>query len=81
MLFTEVVSLVEELESLGVRFNLTPRLDGSVRLNCWRLPSAWEHRDRINRLLSERIGNSAENEAQIARFIESRQAVRSSAAA
>ncbi len=81
MLFSEVVSFVQELESLGVRFNVTPRLDGSVRLNCWRLPSAWDNRDRINRLLADRLDSSPENAEQIARYVGSLSNVRASAAA
>jgi hypothetical protein len=69
MLFSEVVSLVDELEALGLRFTVTPRMDGSVRLNCWRLPSAWDNRDHINRLLADRVENSQENADQIARYI------------
>jgi hypothetical protein len=81
MLFSEVVSFVEELEALGLRFTVTPRFDGSVRLNCWRLPSAWDNRDRINRLLADRVDSAQENADQIARYISSRSCVRASAAA
>jgi hypothetical protein len=81
MLCSEVVSLVGELEALGVRFTVTPMLDGSVRLNCWRLPSAWDNRDRINRLLADRVKASQANADEIARYISSRSAVSASAAA
>jgi len=81
MLFSDVAAFVQEVEALGVRFTLTPRLDGSVRLNCWRLPNAWENRDRINRLLADRVKSSPENADQIARYISSRSTVRASAAA
>jgi hypothetical protein len=81
MLFSEVMAFVQELESLGIRFNVTPRLDGSVRLNCWRLPTAWDNRDRINRLLADRVESSAENAEQIARYVSSLSNVRASAAA
>jgi hypothetical protein len=72
MLDPEIVALVEELESLGVRFTVVPRLDGSLRLNCWRFSEAWNNRDRINHLVAERIESSPENAAQIAAFIEAR---------
>jgi len=72
MLESEVVQLVDELESLGVKFTVIPRLDGSLRLNCWRLQNAWSNRERINRLLAERIGNSPQDAAQIAAFIRQR---------
>jgi hypothetical protein len=81
MLFSEVVSFVEELEALGLRFTVTPRMDGSVRLNCWRLPSAWDNRDCINRLLADRLESSQQNADHVARYISSRLAVSSSAAA
>ena len=81
MLFSEVLSLVDELEAFGLRFTVTPRLDGSVRLNCWRFPSAWGNRDRINRLLADRVENSQENADQIAQYIASRSAASSPAAA
>ncbi|HLH89706.1 MAG TPA: hypothetical protein VKX28_14730 [Xanthobacteraceae bacterium] len=72
MLESEVVALVDELESLGVKFTVLPRMDGSLRLNCWRLQNAWNNRERINRLLAERIESSPENAAQIAEFIKQR---------
>jgi hypothetical protein len=72
MLESEVVAIVQELESLGIKFTVIPRLDGSLRLNCWRLPNAWENRERINRLLAEQIENSPENAAQIADFVNKR---------
>jgi hypothetical protein len=81
MLISEVISFVEELEAMGVRFTVTPMLDGSVRLNCWRLPTAWDHRERINRLLADRLGNCSENAEHIAQYIRSRSIVRNSAAA
>jgi hypothetical protein len=72
MLESEVVAIVQELESLGIKFTVIPRLDGSLRLNCWRLQNAWENRERINRLLAEQIENSPENAAQIADFVNKR---------
>ncbi len=81
MLFAEVLSFVEELEALGVRFTATAMLDGSARLSCWRLPTAWDNRERINRLIADRIGSSPENADQIARYIAGRSNVRASAAA
>ena len=74
MLESEVVALVDELESLGIKFTVIPRLDGSLRLNCWRLQNAWSNRDRINRLIAERIDSSPQNSAQIAEFIKQRTA-------
>ena len=72
MVESEVVAIVQELESLGIKFTVIPRLDGSLRLNCWRLQNAWENRERINRLLAEQIENSPENAAQIADFVNKR---------
>ena len=72
MLDSDVVALVQELEALGIKFTTVPRLDGSSRLNCWRLQSAWSNRERINRLLADRIESSPENAAQIAEFINKR---------
>ena len=72
MLGPELVALVEELESIGVKFTVIPRLDGSLRLNCWRLHNAWNNRERISRLLNEQIEDSPENAAQIAEFIKAR---------
>jgi hypothetical protein len=71
-MFDEVIALVEELEALGVKFSVTPRLDGSLRLNTWRTQKAWPNRDRINRLLEERIENSPEVGSQIAELISKR---------
>jgi hypothetical protein len=72
MLQSEIVALVDELESMGIKFTITPRLDGSLRLNSWRLHNAWNNRERINRLLAEHIESSPENAAQIAEFIKQR---------
>jgi hypothetical protein len=63
---------VEELESLGIRFTVVSRIDGSLRLNCWRLQNSWQHRERINHLISQHIENSPESAALIAAFINER---------
>jgi hypothetical protein len=68
----EIVALVEELESLGVKFTVLPRLDGSLRLNAWRMQNAWPNRDRINHLLAERIENAPEVAALIAELVSKR---------
>jgi hypothetical protein len=71
---SEIVALVEELEGLGVKFTVVPRLDGSLRLNTWRTLNSWQNRERINRLLAERIENSPEVAAQIAEWVSRRSA-------
>lgn len=71
---SEIVALVEELEGLGVKFTVVPRLDGSLRLNTWRTQNAWPNRVRINRLLAERIESSPEVAAQIAEWVSRRSA-------
>jgi hypothetical protein len=70
----EIVALVEELEGLGVKFTVVPRLDGSLRLNTWRTQNSWQNRERINRLLAERIESSPEVAAQIAEWVRRRSA-------
>jgi hypothetical protein len=74
MLEPELLALVEELEALGVRFTVVPRLDGSFRLNTWRMQNSWLNRDRINQLLAERIENAPEVAARIAQWISERPA-------
>jgi hypothetical protein len=71
-MFDQIIALVEELEALGVKFTVTPRIDGSLRLNTWRTQAAWPNRDHINRLLAERIENSPEVAAHIAELISKR---------
>jgi hypothetical protein len=71
---SDIVALVEELEDLGVKFTVVPRLDGSLRLNTWRTQNAWPNRERINRLLAERIESSPEVAAQIAEWVSRRSA-------
>jgi hypothetical protein len=71
---SEIVALVEELEGLGVKFTVVPRLDGSLRLNTWRTQNSWPNRERINRLLAERIESSPEVAAQIAEWVGARSA-------
>ena len=70
----KVLALVEQLETLGVKFTVLPRLDGSLRLNTWRMQSSWQNRELINRLLAERIENAPEVAAQIAELISERSA-------
>jgi hypothetical protein len=70
----DIDALVRELESLGVEFRVVPRMDGSLRLSCWRTQKAWPNRDRINYLLAERIDSSPEVSAQIAELISRRSA-------
>jgi hypothetical protein len=70
----EIDALVAEFEALGVKFTVVPRLDGSLRLNTWRMQSSWLNRDRINRLLAERIESSPKVAAQIAQLISKRSA-------
>jgi hypothetical protein len=65
----EIDGLVRELELLGVEFRVVPRMDGSLRLSCWRTQKAWPNRDRINRLIAERIDSSPEVAARIAELI------------
>ena len=67
-----IVALVDELEALGVRFTVLPRLDGSLRLNTWRTQNAWPNRDRSNQIIAARIENSPEIAAQMAEFIAKR---------
>jgi hypothetical protein len=66
--------IVEELEALGVKFTVIPRLDDSLRLNCWRVQNSWQNRERINQLLAERIESFPERSAQIAEFLSRRSA-------
>jgi hypothetical protein len=68
-MFDEIAALVEELESLGVKFTVVPRLDGSLRLNTWRMQNAWPNRHRIDHLLAERIENVPGVAAEIATLI------------
>ena len=72
MLDCEVAAFVDELESLGVKFTVVPRLDGTLRLNCWRFHNAWANRERISQLLAEHIEDAPENAAQVAEFIKNR---------
>jgi hypothetical protein len=70
----EIVALVDELEALGVKFTVLSRLDGSLRLNTWRMQNSWPNRDRINHLLAERIDNAPEVAVEIAALISRRSA-------
>ena len=74
-MFDEIAALVEELEALGVKFTVVPRLDGSLRLNTWRMQNAWPNRHRIDHLLAERIESAPYVAAEIAALV-SRRSVR-----
>jgi hypothetical protein len=67
----DVAEVVEELESLGIKLTVTPRLDGSLRLNCWRMMSSWQHAARIKEILAEHVENPA-RAAEIANFVNRR---------
>jgi hypothetical protein len=69
---SEIEALVRELESLGVEFRVVPRMDGSLRLSCWRTQASWPNRDRINHLIAERIDSSPEVSALVAELISNR---------
>jgi hypothetical protein len=73
-MFDEIAALVEELETLGVKFTVVPRMDGSLRLNTWRMQNAWLNRHRIDHLLAERIENAPGVAAEIAELISKRSA-------
>jgi len=68
-----VAEIVNELESLGMKFTVTPRLDGSLRLNCWRTMDAWPHAGRIKQILAEHVERSPKRAAEIAAFVNRRQ--------
>jgi hypothetical protein len=70
----EVDALVEELEALGVKFTVIPRIDGSLRLNTWRMQGSWLNRDQINRVLAERIERAPGVADRIAQLISRRSA-------
>jgi hypothetical protein len=76
----EIVALVDELEALGVKFTVLPRLDGSLRLNTWRLQGSWPNRHRIDHLLAERIENEPEVAALIVELVGRRSAQAASTA-
>jgi hypothetical protein len=67
----EIADVVEELESLGIKLTVTPRLDGSLRLNCWRMMSSWQHAARIREILAEHVDNPL-RAAEIANFVNQR---------
>ena len=69
---SEIEALVRELEALGVEFRVIPRMDGSLSLSTWRTQASWPNRDRINRLIAERIDAAPEVSAQIAELISRR---------
>jgi len=67
----DIAEIVEELESLGIKLTVTPRLDGSLRLNCWRMMSSWQHAARIKQILAEHVDNPL-RAAEIANFVNQR---------
>jgi hypothetical protein len=70
----DIAEIVNELESLGMKFTVTPRLDGSLRLNCWRTMDAWQHAGRIKEILAEHVERSPKRAAEIAAFVNRRTA-------
>jgi hypothetical protein len=69
----DIAEIVTELESLGMKFTVTPRLDGSLRLNCWRTMAAWVHAGRIKEILAADVERSPQRAAEIAAFVSERQ--------
>jgi len=68
----DIAEIVEELESLGVKLTVTPKLDGSLRLNCWRTMSSWQHAARVKKILAEHVESSPSRAAEIAEFVSQR---------
>ena len=69
MTASQVEALLEELQALGLKFTVTPRMDGSLRLNKWRTQDAWPNRERINKLLAEHIDYAPGTAAQMAELV------------
>ncbi len=72
MTASQVEALVEELQALGIKFTVTPRMDGSLRLNKWRTQHSWPNRDRINKLLAEHVDYAPGTAAQMAELVSRR---------
>jgi hypothetical protein len=65
----DIAWLVKELDSLGLKFTATPRVDGSVRLNKWRAINYWENAPQAEALWAEHVGDKAEVITAITQFV------------
>jgi hypothetical protein len=70
----DIAWLIKELDSLGLRLSVTPRLDGSLGLNKWRDISYWDNAGRAEALWAEHVGDDPQTIAEIAAHVRSTQA-------
>ena len=65
----DVASFVTTLESLGVKLAAVPLADGRLTVTRWKLPSAVEHAQEIERLWVSQVGLSGARMDLLARHI------------
>jgi hypothetical protein len=53
----DVDAFITELERLGLKLTATRLLDGTYRVNRWRMPDAITHAQQIEDLLATHIGD------------------------
>ncbi len=58
----DVAGFVTKLEGLGIKLAAIPLADGRFRISRWKLPSAVEYADQIERLWAFEVG---QNQARI----------------
>ena len=65
----DVITLVRELDKLGLRLSAIRHLDGNVRLYRWRQMNYWQNEAAIKRLWDECVGNDEKSIAELAESI------------
>jgi hypothetical protein len=65
----DVITLVRELDKLGLRLSAIRHLDGNVRLYRWRQMNYWQNETTIKRLWDENVGSDEKSIADLAESI------------
>lgn len=61
--------LVSELDRLGLKLSVTPKVDGTLELSRWRCMAFWEHSLEVEALWNRHLGQDAEALAAITYFV------------
>jgi hypothetical protein len=77
---TDLDSLIAELERLGLKLTATRLLDGTYRVNRWRMPDAIVHAQQIEDLWAKHIGDDKARMILLGAHLARRSSNRSSSA-
>jgi hypothetical protein len=62
-------AFIFELEALGLKLTATRMVDGTIRINQWRMHEYWSNERRVKELWERTIANSDSNRKILAEFL------------